>query len=133
MAGTTLGGRNWTERYGVGRILSAIVVLFGIWQIIAPYLLGFAGEQNALWNSVGAGILLVVFAGLSIIGAARWHRWPRIFDGLAALTGLWLAASPFVFQYQQVQPAFWSALIVGVLSFIAAGFAAMKQGSEQVA
>ena len=49
------------------------------------------------------------------------------FDWLACLTGLWLLISPFALNYQEVVPAFWSAILIGLLSFISAGFAASRQ------
>ncbi len=131
MAGTTFGGRNWIQRYGWGRILGVVVGLLGIWQIIAPYVLGFAGEQTAMWNAIICGVLLFVFAALGFYGMGHWSPTSvRIFDGLAALTGLWLVISPFVLQYQTVVTAFWNAIIIGLFSFVCAGFAASKYTSS---
>ncbi len=86
----------------------------------------------AMRNAIGSGIGLVIFAGLSAFGVGRWSRTAvSAFDWLACLTGLWLLISPFVLQYQEITPAFWSAILVGLLSFIIAGFAAsQKQGTD---
>lgn len=127
MAGTTLGGRNWAQRYGWGRMLSALVVVFGIWQMVAPYLLNFAAEQVALRNAIVCGVLLVIFGGLGFYGLGHWQTSTlRVLHGLAALTGLWLCLSPFALNYQDVTAAFWNAIVVGVLSLLAAGIATAK-------
>ncbi len=130
MAGMTFGGRNWMQRYGLRSILSAIVVLFGIWQIVSPYILNFAADPTAMLNAVISGVFLVLFAALGFYGMGRWsYTTVRIFDGLAALTGLWLLISPFVLD-QAYGPAFWNAVIVGLIAFICAGLAAFQQPSD---
>ncbi len=96
-----------------------------MWQIAAPYLFGFANEQVAMRNAIVSGILLVVFSALSAYGFGRWSDTAAsVFGWLASLTGLWLAISPFILNYEEVMPAFWSALIVGLVSFIIAGVVA---------
>jgi hypothetical protein len=127
MAGMTFGGRNMTKS-GWGRLLSGMVALFGVWQIAAPFVLNFADEQMAMRNAVVTGVLLTLFGALAFFGAGHWSgNTVRVFDGLAAFTGFWLLISPWVLGYQPLVPAFWSAIIVGLLCFIGAGFAAVKQ------
>ncbi len=128
MAGMTFSGHNSSQQYSWGRIFSGIVVLSGLWQIVAPYILDFSTEQAALWNAVICGVLLVVFAGVPLFGTQRWSQTViRACCWLASLTGLWLLVSPFVLKYQAVVPAFWSAIVVGLLSLILAGIAAIWQ------
>jgi hypothetical protein len=121
--------RRWSLDQSSARLLSFVVVLGGLWQIVAPYLLNFADEQAVTRNAIISGILLVLFAGIGAFGIGRWSTTiVRASDWLASLTGLWLAISPFVLRYQEIVPAFWSALIVGLASFIIAGVvASMKQ------
>jgi len=124
--------RGWSLDPRSARFLSLVVVLGGLWQIVAPFLLDFADEQLVVRNAIISGILLVLFAGISAFGIGHWSRTVvRTSDWLASLTGLWLAISPFVLRYQEIVPAFWSALIVGLVSFIIAGVvASMKQGTD---
>jgi hypothetical protein len=35
---------------------------FGVWLIVAPWLLGFSGESVAMWNHVVIGVLTAVLA-----------------------------------------------------------------------
>ena len=121
----TMFERRWSLDQRSARLLSLVVVLGGLWQIVAPYLLNFADQQTVVRNAIISGILLVLFAGIGAFGIGRWSRTNvRASDWLASLIGLWLASSPFVLQYQEIVPAFWSALIVGLVSFIVAGIVA---------
>ena len=121
----TMFERRWSLDQRSARLLSLVVVLGGLWQIVAPYLLNFADQQTVVRNAIISGILLVLFTGIGAFGIGRWSRtYVRASDWLASLTGLWLAISPFVLQYQEIVPAFWSALIVGLVSFIIAGIVA---------
>ncbi len=130
MAGMTFGGRNMTK-YGWGRILSGIVALFGIWQIAAPFVLNFADERVAMQNAIVSGVLLLLFGALAFFGIGNWSRnVVRTFEWLASLTGLWLVISPWVLGYQTIVPAFWSAIIVGLIGFIGAGFAATQHSEN---
>jgi len=132
MRNATFGPRFWSLDHTSARMLSLAVVLAGLWQVVAPFLLNFTNEQMAMRNAIGTGIALVLFAGLGAFGAGRWSSTVvSAFNWLACLTGLWLLISPFVLQYREIAPAFWSAIVVGLLSFIIAGYAAsQKQGSD---
>jgi hypothetical protein len=123
----TMFERRWSLDRRSARLLSLVVVLGGLWQIVAPFLLGFADEQLVVRNAIISGILLVLFAGIGAFGIGRWSSTlVRTSDWLACLTGLWLAISPFVLRYQEIVPAFWSALIVGLVSFVIAGVIASR-------
>jgi len=132
MQHATFARRNWFLSATSARILSLAVVLAGFWQIVVPFLLNFADEQIAMRNAVGSGIALVLFAGLGAFGLGRWSRSiVSACSWLACLTGLWLLISPWLLRYQEVAPAFWSAILVGVLSFIIAAIvASQRHGSD---
>ncbi len=127
MAGMTFGGGNSTT-YRWGSILSAIVALSGVWQIAAPFVLDFTDQQIAMPNAIVTGSLLLIFGALAFFGASYWSRTVvRAFDWLAALTGFWLLISPWVLDYEAIVPAFWSAIIVGLIGLIGGVVAALKQ------
>jgi len=133
MRNATFTRTNWAPAHTSGRILSLAVVLAGLWQIVAPFLLNFADEQMAMRNAIGTGIALALFAGLGAFGSGRWSRTVvSAFNWLACLAGLWLLISPFVLHYREVAPAFWSAIVIGLLSFIIAGFAASQHHGSDV-
>jgi hypothetical protein len=127
MAGMTYSGRSWTQPTTLGRVLSGIVAVLGIWQISAPFILNFAVEQMVMWNTVLCGFLLVLFAGLSLYGIGRWERTSvSSFNFLAAVVGLWLLVSPFALGYQANTTAFWNAIIIGAISGILAVIAGIQ-------
>ena len=128
MRNATFGPRFWSLDHTSTRMLSLVVALAGLWQIVAPFLLNFTNEQMAMRNAIGAGIALVLFAGLGAFGVGRLSSAVvSAFNWLACLTGLWLLISPSVLQYREIAPAFWSAIVVGLLSFIVAGYAASQK------
>jgi len=49
-------------------VLSLLVVLAGLWQIVAPVLLNFADNQIVVRNLMASGSALALFAGLSADG-----------------------------------------------------------------
>jgi len=47
------GGPLWEE---------GVNVLLGVWLILSPWILGFSGEANALWNALIVGVLVGALA-----------------------------------------------------------------------
>lgn len=45
-----------------------IELILGLWVLISPWILGFAGLGTALWNNVIMGVLLAIFALWSLFG-----------------------------------------------------------------
>jgi len=100
-------------------VLSLLVVLAGLWQIVAPVLLNFTNDQMVMHNSIASGIALALFAGLGAYGSGRWSgSTVSAWNWLACLTTLWLLISPFILGYWEIEAAFWSAIVVGLLSVI---------------
>ncbi len=99
-----------TTRGGVG--INGLNIILGIWLIISPFILGFAGNSPAQWNNIVVGILvaLVALSGLSWINA---------------LLGIWLIISPFALGFSMNSAALWNNVIIGVLvgllALVAAG------------
>lgn len=59
--------------------LSWIIALVGIWEIAAPFLLGYTSTTSAAWNGVILGIIILVFSGargLSLQGAPEQRYGP---------------------------------------------------------
>ncbi|RAL22402.1 hypothetical protein DL240_11175 [Lujinxingia litoralis] len=97
-------------------LVYAFVLASGIWLVLSPYLLGFAWDPSAWWNA------LVIGSALTLIALLRFAN-PNRFLGLRWTTlvlALWLMLSPFVANYYDVRPAFWSAFIVGALLLLVA-------------
>ncbi|NIC01053.1 SPW repeat protein [Halobacterium sp. R2-5] len=63
----TLAGYNYSrERIqgGPGKGISGILVLFGGWLLLAPFITGVAG--GLLWNDVVVGVFVTAFAGYNV-------------------------------------------------------------------
>jgi hypothetical protein len=76
--------------------------LAGLLLIAAPWLFGFANEGAETWVPVGAGLLML---GASLMTDYEWGLF-RIIPmpvhlGLDALLGIVLAASPWIFNFNE--------------------------------
>jgi hypothetical protein len=47
---------------GPNHVPAWINTAFGVWLFISPWVLGYAAQEAALWNSIIVGILMVLFA-----------------------------------------------------------------------
>lgn len=65
--------------------------LAGVWLIMSPYILGFAGTA-ASTNAVIVGIIVGVLALVSIYSAesTMWASW------ISIILGVWMIISPFI-------------------------------------
>jgi hypothetical protein len=90
-----------------------IVVLLGLWLVVSPRVLHFAGMHlDAVWNTwlVGAAIVLVCVGSRFVV--EMWSPWQ---DGTNAALGLWLIASPWVIGFAGDVTARTNSIIVGFL------------------
>jgi hypothetical protein len=82
----------------------------GTWMIVSPWALGFADPDNvaalSAW-ALGAGI--VIFAGMAATMPKAWE------EGINALLGVGLLASPWLLDFAAQQNATTNAVLVGVL------------------
>ncbi|MFB6178400.1 MAG: SPW repeat protein [Halorientalis sp.] len=104
-----------------GEWLSAIIALLGLWMIVAPFL--FGPVTTRFWNGIIVGVLLAIVGGYNYARRTSDQLGSVPAALLAALIGLWLAMTPFVFGDS---PGFteptnslgaWNEIVVGVLVF----------------
>jgi len=109
------------------KTLSWIVVLFGLWEAVAPFSLGYSATTAALWDAVIIGVALIVLAGWAALvnqeGTIKTLNWTN------AVLGLWLIIAPFILAYSGATTALWNDIIVGVVVAALAGWAALTIGS----
>ncbi|MBI2599592.1 SPW repeat protein [Candidatus Daviesbacteria bacterium] len=96
-----------------------LVVLAGLWLIIAPGILGFANTA-ASNNDMTTGIVIGVLGLVRALMPARWS-W---IDGLNLLAGLWLIIAPFILGFT-FTGQIWNSVILGI---IVAGLSAWSMG-----
>ena len=89
-----------------------INVLLGIWVIISPFVLGFASIPQAMWNNVGAGIVVAALA-LTQTGSPRQSGW----SWANVILGAWLIISPFALAFATTT-AVWNNVILGIIILI---------------
>ncbi|HBY99293.1 MAG TPA: hypothetical protein DEP84_36035 [Chloroflexi bacterium] len=98
---------------GVGqvKIASGLNILFGLWLIIAPFLLSYSAMRAAMWDDIIIGAVILVLAWVRVANPARytWLSWSNV------VLGLWLIAAPFVLGSASVTAALWNDIIVGVI------------------
>lgn len=85
----------------------------GLWLLTSPPLLGYANTGMA-YSDWAAGLLLMVFAGLSLSWRFAWARW------VCAAVGLWVIFAPLLF-WADSAAAYLNSTLVGILVI---GFAA---------
>lgn len=105
------------------RTTGSLDILVGIWLILAPFLLGYSGNNTALWNDVILGIAVVIFSATQTAGASRRISWPSWVNILA---GIWLVLAPFALGYSFLTVALWNDIISGIIIIALAAFAAFS-------
>ena len=89
-----------------------INVILGIWVAISPFILNFVEIRAALWNSIAAGLIVMIHELSRRTGY-------RIGCNLNVVFGFWLVASPFALGVWEQRP-YWNSIIVGfVICFTA--------------
>ncbi|MGE5297548.1 MAG: SPW repeat protein [Acidobacteriaceae bacterium] len=101
--------------------LSGIIILAGIWLIIAPFVLGFRAFGVSPTNDVIVGILAIIFGGVRMMSDDRmtWPSW------LSLLLGIWLIIAPFVLKYSSTSRVVTNDIILGIVVGILGAMSAM--------
>ena len=84
------------------------IVAAGIWLLVAPFLLDYAGRATALWNDILVGLTLIAVSGPTRI--ARLQPWR---DWLTFVAGGWVLGSPWMLGFAGDETARWNHLVVG--------------------
>jgi SPW repeat-containing protein len=92
---------------------SGINIIFGIWLIIAPFVLGYTRVEVAMWNDIILGIAVAIIAFIRTMGTGQAPAsWVNI------VLGIWLIIAPFVLAYGNNPTPRWNDIIVGILVVI---------------
>lgn len=85
------------------------LILAGL-LFFSPWLMGFAGDFMPTHNAwvIGAALALVAVAALSAF--AEWEEW------LNLALGLWLVAAPWMLGFTGNFTAFWTHIVLGLLT-----------------
>ena len=97
--------RSWED--GLGLLLGVMIGL-------TPWLYEEASVPAVLLNSAVVGLSVLVLAQLEIVHLRRWHEIAQL------ACGLWLVASPFIFDYgHQDHLHIWHWVLGGVVCALA--------------
>lgn len=113
-----------------GKWLSAIIALLGLWMIVQALLFDLTASQ--FWNDVIIGVALAGLGGYNYSRRADERFGNMAAAALAALLGLWLIASPFMFgadggTTETVNDfGFWNDIIVGLAAAGLGAYSAYK-------
>jgi len=102
--------------------ISGINAVAGVWLIISPWVLGFAGRSTAFWDTLILGIVVLLFA-LGAMGSrmAMPSWWNVVF-------GIWLIISPWVLGFGSLPTATANAVILGIIVLIVGLVTASAKG-----
>jgi hypothetical protein len=89
---------------------STFNVFAGIWLIVSPWVLGFAGRGVPLWDALLVGVAVAVLALIRLrTPGATGLSWINLF------LGIWLILSPFVLGFTTASAAMSNAIFLGIL------------------
>ena len=103
-----------------GKWISGLIALVGLWLVVEAFLFDFLLLGN-VWNDAIVGVLLVALGGYNYYRRADEEPGSVAAAGLAALLGLWMVVSPFVYGLGEgwtvitTQIGFWNDVIVGLV------------------
>lgn len=103
-----------------------IIILVGLWLIVSPFILGYAGIDAALWNSLIVGVIVVGIAlvrGLSD-ESPHWLSW------ISVVLGLWLIVAPFVLAFNGLNLQHWNTTLTGIVLASLAAWSALTPTAE---
>lgn len=63
-------------------VTSWVVALLGLWTVIAPFVLRYAGNANAMWNGVIVGIVIAILATYRALDRSDMQPLPQQQQGV---------------------------------------------------
>lgn len=110
------------------KTLSWLVVVLGVWEVLAPFILGYSSTASALWDAIILGVALIVLAGWAAL--SNQGATVKALAWINVVLGVWLIIAPFIIRYNTVAAAMWNDIIVGIVVVVLAGWAALTKVSS---
>lgn len=99
------------------KTLGWLTGVVGVWEILAPFIIGYSNVGAATADAIILGILLAGF-GLWV-GLGKATGTVRTLNWINAMLGLWVLLAPFILGYSGTSGgATWNDVIVGVVVII---------------
>jgi hypothetical protein len=98
-------------------------LLLGIGVVLSPWVIGndLDGAVRSSYSIVGIAVAL--FAIYALIAFRPWEEWANL------VFGTWLFVSPWVLGFSAVTALTWSAVFIGALIVVCAGWALTEEQS----
>lgn len=93
-------------------LANVLRLALGLWVLGAPFIrTELAGTVPMVWNQMAVGACVVMLAAMRMVFAreASIFRWAHL------LLGLWMSASPWIFDYVYKGAALWNGVVSGML------------------
>lgn len=91
-------------------------LILGALLFVAPWALGYAGEEMAARMAWFSGIIIFVLALAAIVKFAEWEEWLNLLVGLAVIV------SPYLFGFTHVTNAVAAHYVLGALVVLSTGW-----------
>ncbi len=111
------------------KILSWLVALAGLWMVIAAFVLEHPADNDAMWNAIIVGVVVVILGAWAAI--TENADTSRVLMWLSVVAGIWLIVAPFVLAYSELATALWNDIIVGIIIVVLGAWSALTIGSAE--
>ena len=91
-----------------------INALLGIWLVLSPWAVGYAGDRVAFANALIVGVALVAVAAGAMLVPRAWEEWTE------AVLGLWLVGSPWLLGFAGLTTAMHAVVATGAAIMVLA-------------
>jgi hypothetical protein len=99
---------------------SGLNILAGVWLIIAPWVLSYSNQSNAVWNEVVVGAVIALVAAARVAAPRQWAE----LSWINATLGAWLIIAPFVLSYSSAGTPtariYWNDILLGAIVLVLA-------------
>lgn len=99
-----------------------LVAIVGLWEVLAPPILGYTATPAAAGNAIIVGVTLIILAVMDDLMENAGTD--KTLDWVNGVVGVWLVMSPFALGYSTVTAALWNDIIVGAVVIVLASWAA---------
>ncbi|MCD6397606.1 MAG: SPW repeat protein [Spirochaetaceae bacterium] len=97
----------------IAKLLSWGIALAGLWEILAPFIIGYSSVTGAMANAVIFGIILLGFGIFAALTKSQGSI--TVLSWLNTFLGLWIILAPFVLSYNRVTGAVINDIIIGIV------------------
>ncbi len=111
------------------KTLNWIIAVAGLWEIIAPFALGYSSTTAAMIDAIILGVLLLVLGVWAALVNASGTI--KVLSWINGILGLWLVIAPFALSYSKTSGATVNDIIVGIVVIILGVWAAVVPGRSE--